>query len=179
MSRIGKKPIPLPPGVKVNFDGETVTITGKLGSLSRKVPEGIVPRVEDGSIVVTRADDSRSQKSLHGLWRTLIHNMVQGVSQGFSKELEIVGVGYRAEQRGKALQLYLGYSHRILVFPPPGIEFRLTNPNLIVIWGIDKELVGEVAAKIRSLRKPEPYRGKGIKYVNETIRRKAGKSAGK
>lgn len=179
MSRIGKKPITLPPGVEVVWDEGIIRVKGKLGSLERTVPEGITIRQINGQVIVERADDSRSMKSLHGLWRTLINNMVIGVSQGFSKDLEIVGVGYRAEPRGKAIQLYLGFSHRIIFLPPPGIEFRIPNPNTIVVWGIDKELVGEVAAKIRSIRKPEPYRGKGIKYVGETIRRKAGKSAGK
>ncbi|MFN3822047.1 MAG: 50S ribosomal protein L6 [bacterium] len=179
MSRIGKKPIHLPPGVEVAWSEGVVRVKGKLGSLERAIPEGITIRQVDSQVFVERADDSRRMKSLHGLWRTLINNMVIGVSQGFSKELEIAGVGYRVELRGKAIQLYLGFSHRVIFLPPPGIEFRIPSPNTIMVWGINKELVGEVAAKIRSIRKPEPYRGKGIKYVGETIRRKAGKSAGK
>lgn len=179
MSRIGRQPITIPTGVTVNIDGQLVTANGKLGKLFHQLPDGITVRMEDKSIFVTRQDESRSQRSLHGLSRTLIANMIKGVNDGYSKQLEVVGVGYRAEMRGSALQLQVGFSHRVLLFPPEGVEIKVGAGNVITVTGIDKQLVGETAAKIRAVRKPEPYIGKGIKYSGEFIRRKAGKSAGK
>ncbi|MBM3328644.1 MAG: 50S ribosomal protein L6 [Calditrichaeota bacterium] len=179
MSRIGRQPISLPAGVSLTIDGRAVTVKGKLGTLSRDLPEGIELTLKGSIASVQRSDESRSQRALHGLTRSLIANMVKGVSEGFKKDLEVVGVGYRAEQRGQALQLAVGFSHRVLLFPPPGIAISVGAGNTIAVSGIDKELVGEVAAKIRAVRPPEPYKGKGIKYAGEIIRKKAGKSAGK
>jgi large subunit ribosomal protein L6 len=177
MSRIGKKPVPIPDGVQVVIEGSHVKVTGPRGELARDFHPDISIREENGEMLVERPSDRRQHRSLHGLSRTLLSNMVKGVSEGFHKELQIVGVGYRAEMHGKLLQLSLGYSHPILVYPPDGIKFELPEPTKIVVTGINKELVGEMAAKVRSFRPPEPYKGKGVRYVDEHVRRKAGKAA--
>jgi large subunit ribosomal protein L6 len=179
VSRIGKKPVSLPSGVSVKRDGEFISVKGPKGELRTAVSEVINVAIEGDEIVVTRPDDQAESRSLHGLTRTLIDNMVQGVSSGYTRRLDIVGVGYRAELRGKGVMLNLGYSHPIFFFPPTGITVEIPTPTSIVLTGIDKQLIGQVAAKIRSFRPPEPYKGKGIKYEGEQIRRKAGKSAGK
>ena len=177
MSRIGKQPIPVPSGVEVKIDGSTVTVKGPKGELSQTFTDVLTIEMADGAIVVTRPDDSRTARSLHGLTRTLVANMVTGVSAGFSKNLEIVGVGYRAAMKGKDLELQLGYSHPVLVAAEPGISFEVPQPTRITVSGIDKQQVGQVAADIRKWRKPEPYKGKGIRYEGEYVRRKLGKAA--
>jgi large subunit ribosomal protein L6 len=179
VSRIGKKPIAIPNGVTIKRDGNVVAVKGPKGELSSHVNENINVAIESGEVVVTRPNDLAANRSAHGLTRTLINNMVLGVTEGFSKKLEIVGVGFRAEMRGKVLQLNLGYSHPIMFFPPDEIQLAAPTATAIVVTGIDKQLVGQIAAKIRSFRPPEPYKGKGVKYEGEQIRRKAGKSAGK
>ncbi|HEY6013479.1 MAG TPA: 50S ribosomal protein L6 [Candidatus Limnocylindrales bacterium] len=176
MSRIGRLPIPVPAGVDVDIDGRHITVTGPKGSLERDLhPEMGVSR-EGDDIVVTRPSETKTHKQLHGLTRTLVNNMVVGVTSGYRKGLEITGVGYRAVLVGKKLQLSLGYSHPVEIEPPTGISFELENPTKLAVVGIDKELVGQVAAKVRSTRKPEPYKGKGVRYAGEQIRRKAGKA---
>ena len=177
MSRIGKQPIPVPSGVEVKVDGSTVAVKGPKGELSGTYSEILTITLEDGAIVVTRPDDGREARSLHGLTRTLISNMVVGVSEGYSKNLEIVGVGYRAVLKGTDLELALGFSHPVVVTPEPGIAFEVPAPNKITVRGIDKQRVGQVAADIRKWRKPEPYKGKGIRYEGEYVRRKLGKAA--
>lgn len=177
MSRIGKQPIPVPSGVDVNIEGPTVTVKGPKGELSQTFSELLNIAIEEGNILVTRPDDSRQARSLHGLTRTLISNMVTGVSAGFFKNLEIVGVGYRATLKGKDLELALGFSHPVVVEPEAGIEFEVPQPTRITVRGIDKQRVGQVAAEIRQWRKPEPYKGKGIRYEGEYVRRKLGKAA--
>jgi large subunit ribosomal protein L6 len=179
MSRIGKLPISVPSGVAVTIDGQQVTVKGPKGELSHVVAEPITVAQEDGTITVARPDDERASKSLHGLSRTLIANMVTGVTQGYSKTLEIVGTGYRVTAKGSDLEFALGFSHPVLVKPPEGITFRVEVPTRFVVEGIDKQKVGEVAANIRKLRKPDPYKGKGVRYQGETIRRKAGKAGKK
>lgn len=179
MSRIGREPIPVPQGVKINIDGQVVTVEGKLGALRRTFHPSVAVNLEDNLIKVNRFNDETESKSLHGLSRALLANMVKGVTEGFKKDLEVVGIGYRVEQRGPTLQLSVGFSHRIIFFPPEGITIKVTSQTAFTVSGIDNELVGETAAKIRALRPPEPYKGKGIKYTNETIRRKAGKLAGR
>ncbi len=176
MSRIGRLPIPVPSGVEVDLDGRRVTVTGPRGSLTRQLHPDMSVSREDGSIVVTRPTEQKQHKQLHGLTRTLVANMVEGVTNGYRKGLEITGVGYRAALVGGKLQLKLGYSHPIEIDPPAGISFELENPTHLAVVGIDKELVGQVAAQVRSTRKPEPYKGKGVHYVGERIRRKAGKA---
>ncbi len=177
MSRIGKAPIPLPNGVEVSFGDAGVTVKGPKGSLTQAIHPQVSVRTEDGNVVVERADDGRESRSLHGLTRALVANMVTGVSEGFRKELEIVGVGYRATAQGdRALELALGYSHPVKVEAPAGITFEVPAATRISVIGIDKQAVGQVAANIRSLRKPEPYKGKGIRYAGERIIRKAGKA---
>jgi large subunit ribosomal protein L6 len=176
MSRIGKLPIPVPTGVEVKIDGSNVEVKGPKGTLSLTVASPITVALEDGNIVVTRPDDERTSRSLHGLTRTLIANQVTGVTQGFSKGLEIVGTGYRVTAKGSDLEFALGYSHPILVQPPQGITFTVEGNTKVTVSGIDKQAVGEVAANIRKLRKPEPYKGKGVRYAGEVVRRKAGKS---
>ena len=176
MSRIGRLPITIPAGVDVTIDGRTVTVKGPKGQLSRELHPDIAVSREDGSIVVTRPTEQKVHKQLHGLTRTLVNNMVVGVTDGYRKGLEITGVGYRAALNGKKLQLNLGYSHPIEIDPPEGITFEVENPTRLAVVGIDKELVGEIAAKVRSTRKPEPYKGKGVRYAGEQIRRKAGKA---
>lgn len=177
MSRIGRKPIPIAKGVNVAKKDGLVTVKGPKGELSAKVHPDIGIEVGQLEVVLTRASDEKQTRALHGLWRALLQNMVTGVTQGYSKKLEIVGVGYRAEMKGKKLQLLVGYSHPILFGPPEGITLEAPTQTNVVISGIDKQLVGLVAAKIRSFRPPEPYKGKGIKYEGEYIRRKAGKAA--
>ena len=179
MSRIGKKPISLPAGVKVTVDGDTVTVQGSKGTLVQTLPEGITINQEDNQLVLQRANDSKQQRAFHGLTRALIANMVEGVTNGFEKKLEMVGVGYRAQMQGKKLVISIGFSHPVEIDAPEGIDFEVPAPTRITIRGIDKQLVGNTAAHIRAIRKPEPYKGKGIKYENEFIRRKAGKAGGK
>lgn len=176
MSRIGKLPIPVPAGVEVKIDGSNVEVKGPKGTLSLTVASPITVALEDGNVVVTRPDDERTSRSLHGLTRTLIANQVTGVTQGFSKGLEIVGTGYRVTAKGSDIEFALGYSHPILVQPPQGITFTVEGNTKVTVSGIDKQAVGEVAANIRKLRKPEPYKGKGVRYAGEVVRRKAGKS---
>ncbi|MQA95479.1 MAG: 50S ribosomal protein L6 [Streptosporangiales bacterium] len=177
MSRIGRLPIPIPSGVEVTIDGRGITIKGPKGELSHTVAEPIeVDKDEDGTLVVTRPNDEGPIRALHGLTRALIANMVTGVTTGFSKTLEIVGVGYRVQAKGSDLEFSLGYSHPIVVAPPEGISFRVERPTQLVVEGIDKQKVGEVAANIRKLRKPDPYKGKGVRYQGERIRRKVGKA---
>ncbi len=179
MSRIGKRPIPIPAGVTVTVDGQTVRVKGPKGELERRVHPAMRLAVADGNVVVQRPSDESEHKALHGLTRTLIANMVEGVTKGFQKQLEIVGVGYKAEPRPYGLQLALGFSHPVEYRAPKGIKLSAPQPTAVVVEGADKELVGQVAAEIRGLRPPEPYKGKGIKYVGEQIRRKAGKAGGK
>ena len=179
MSRIGKKPIPVPEKVDVKLDGLFVTVKGPKGELSRTLPEGVSLSEEEGSIIVSADSDKRKSRERHGLSRTLVANMIEGVSNGYSKQLEIVGVGSRAQLKGKTLVVSAGYSHPVEVIPPDGITFKVENNTNVMITGIDKELVGNEAAKIRSIRPPEPYKGKGIKYAGEHIVRKAGKSGKK
>jgi large subunit ribosomal protein L6 len=178
MSRIGRLPIPVPSGVDVAIDESTVTVKGPKGTLSHTVASPIVvEKAEDGVLSVNRPDDERNSRSLHGLTRTLIHNMVVGVTEGYEKKLEIVGVGYRVLPKGPTqLEFQLGYSHPIIFDAPEGITFTTEGPTKLGVVGIDKQLVGEVAAKIRKLRKPEPYKGKGVRYSGEHIRRKVGKA---
>jgi large subunit ribosomal protein L6 len=178
MSRIGRSPIPVPSNVTVTLDGASVTVKGPQGQLARQLPTGISITQEGDELVVTRPDDERRHRALHGLSRSLVANMVSGVTEGFSKELEIVGVGYRAIARGPgSLELALGYSHPVMVDAPEGVTFEVPVPTRIVVKGIDKERVGQVAADIRKLRKPEPYKGKGVRYAGERVLRKAGKAA--
>jgi large subunit ribosomal protein L6 len=176
MSRIGKLPIPVPSGVDVAIEGQLVTVKGPKGSLSHTVAEPITVAAEDGTLTVARPDDERESKSLHGLSRTLIANMVTGVTAGYSKTLEIVGTGYRVTARGGDLEFALGFSHPVVIPAPEGISFRVETPTRFAVEGIDKQKVGEVAANIRKLRKPDPYKGKGVRYQGEVIRRKAGKT---
>jgi large subunit ribosomal protein L6 len=176
MSRIGRLPIPVPAGVEVKIDGNNVEVKGPKGSLSLAVAAPITVAVEDGNVIVTRPDDERNSRSLHGLTRTLIANNIIGVTQGFTKGIEIVGTGYRVTAKGSAIEFALGYSHPILVEPPAGITFTVDGNTKLTVSGIDKQAVGEVAANLRKLRKPEPYKGKGVRYAGEVVRRKAGKS---
>ncbi|WP_294438254.1 50S ribosomal protein L6 [uncultured Slackia sp.] len=177
MSRIGKHPIPVPAGVEVSIEGNHIHIKGPKGELDYDFNTMMNVVFEDGQIVVTRPDDSRQAKSFHGLTRTLIANMVEGVSNGFQKKLELVGVGYRAALKGSNLEMQLGYSHPVVVEPPAGITFEVPDQTHIVVNGADKQQVGETAAVIRKWRKPEPYKGKGIRYEGEVVRRKLGKAA--
>jgi large subunit ribosomal protein L6 len=178
MSRIGRSPVPVPTGVNVALDGRSVTVTGPRGSLSHEVAGDITVRQEGNVLLVERPDDERRNRSLHGLTRTLVNNMVVGVTTGFSKDLEIVGVGYRAVPKGpEAIELALGFSHPVTVDAPKGVTFEVPAPTRITVRGSDKQVVGEVAAKIRKLRPPEPYKGKGVRYSGEVVRRKAGKAA--
>lgn len=180
MSRIGRAPITIPAGVTVTVDAENlVHVKGPKGELSRKINQDMKITIEDGVLTVARPSDDKTHRSLHGLSRTLINNMVVGVTQGFTKNLEINGVGYRATKQGKNLSLALGYSHPVIIEPPAGITLDAPSPTAITVHGIDKELVGAVAANIRGWREPEPYKGKGIKYAGEHIRRKEGKAGGK
>jgi large subunit ribosomal protein L6 len=176
MSRIGKQPVPVPSGVEVSIDGPVVTVKGPKGTLSHKVAAPITVANEDGSVTVSRPDDERESRALHGLTRTLIANMVTGVTQGYEKKLEIVGTGYRVAAKGSDLEFALGFSHPVVITPPQGISFAVESATKLSVSGIDKQLVGEVAANIRKLRKPEPYKGKGIRYAGEQVRRKVGKA---
>jgi large subunit ribosomal protein L6 len=177
MSRIGRLPVPVPSGVEVAIDGRTVNVKGPKGSLSHTVAAPItVERGEDGALLVQRPDDERQSRALHGLSRTLIANMITGVTEGYSKTLEIVGVGYRVQARGSNLEFALGFSHPVPVTAPEGITFTVESPTRLRVSGIDKQQVGEVAAKIRKIRKPDPYKGKGVRYQGEVVRRKVGKT---
>ena len=177
MSRIGRLPIPVPSGVDVAIDGQTVSVKGPKGSLSHTVAAPIaVERTEDGVLQVTRPDDERESRALHGLSRTLIANMITGVTEGYTKTLEIVGVGYRVQARGSDLEFALGFSHPVPVKAPEGISFAVESPTRLRVTGIDKQQVGEVAAKIRKIRKPDPYKGKGVRYQGEVVKRKVGKT---
>jgi large subunit ribosomal protein L6 len=179
MSRIGKLPITVPDNVTVDIDGLTVSVKGPKGELTRTMPEGVtLGRDDDGSVTVTRNGDSRTERSRHGLVRTLIDNMVVGVTDGYAKSLELVGVGYRAAPKGSDVELQVGFSHPVVIEAPEGISFQIETTK-ITVSGIDKVLVGQVAANIRKVRPPEPYKGKGIKYQGEVVRRKAGKAAGR
>ncbi|MHB1172277.1 MAG: 50S ribosomal protein L6 [Lacisediminihabitans sp.] len=176
MSRIGRLPIEIPAGVDVTVDGSAVTVKGPKGALQLTVASPIEVKLEDGQLLVTRPDDERASRSLHGLTRTLIANQITGVTAGYSKGLEIVGTGYRVQAKGDSIEFALGYSHPITVEPPAGISFAVEGNTKLTVHGIDKQAVGEVAANIRKLRKPEPYKGKGVRYAGEVVRRKAGKS---
>ena len=177
MSRIGKAPIPVPSGVTVTIADRHITVAGPKGSLDRDIPGVITIRQDDSELLVERPNDERQNRAQHGLTRSLVNNMVVGVTQGFVKELEIVGVGYRATAQGPtAIELALGFSHPVRVEAPPGIEFEVPQPTRISVKGIDKEAVGQVAANIRKIRKPEPYKGKGVRYAGERVQRKAGKT---
>jgi large subunit ribosomal protein L6 len=179
MSRIGKKPVPSPKGVTVTLQGNTLSVKGPKGELQRTLPAEMVLKYENDEITVSRPSDETRHKALHGLTRTLVSNMVEGVSTGFTKQLDIVGVGYKAENKPYGLLLSLGYSHTIEFKAPEGIKLTAPTPTTILVAGANKEVVGQVAAEIRSLRKPEPYKGKGVKYQGEVVRRKAGKAGGK
>ena len=176
MSRIGRLPIAVPATVDVTIDGRTVTVKGPKGSLTRSLHPDMILSREESQLVVTRPTEQKTHKQLHGLTRSLVNNMVVGVTDGYRKGLEITGVGYRAALNGRKLQLNLGYSHPIEIDPPEGISFEVETPTRLAVVGIDKELVGQIAAKVRSTRKPEPYKGKGVRYSGEVIRRKAGKA---
>ena len=179
MSRIGRKPIAVPAGVDVSIADGVVTVKGAKGTLTQKVHPNMTVTVENGEVLVTRPNDEKENRALHGLTRSLIANMVTGVTQGFSKKLEVNGVGYRVQKQGKDLVMNLGYSHQVTVSEIPGITIEAPSPNEIIISGPDKQLVGQFAAEVREKRPPEPYKGKGIKYVDEVIRRKEGKAGGK
>ena len=179
MSRIGKAPITVPAGVDVNIDGRNISVKGPKGTLSRAIPGAITIEQDGEMLTCARPNDENKNKALHGLTRSLVHNMVIGVTEGFTKELEIVGVGYRAEPQGNGLRLSLGFSHTVDVAAPEGITFEIDKQTNVKIIGIDKEVVGQVAANIRSIRKPEPYKGKGVRYAGERVQRKAGKAGKK
>ena len=176
MSRIGRLPIDIPSGVDVSLDGREVTVKGPKGALALTVAQPITVAIEDGRVLVSRPDDERESRSLHGLTRTLIANNIIGVTQGYTKGLEVVGTGYRVQARGANIEFALGFSHPVVVEPPAGISFTVEGNNRLTVSGIDKQAVGETAANIRKIRKPEPYKGKGVRYAGENVRRKAGKS---
>jgi large subunit ribosomal protein L6 len=177
MSRIGRAPIAVPSDVEFTYDNALVTVKGPKGELMQRVPRQMTVQLKDGVITVTRPTDSGPHRSLHGLTRTLIANMVEGVTKGFERRLEIVGVGYRASVKGASLELLVGYSHPVLIDPPEGIEFETPQPQVVLVRGIDKQVVGQTAATIRAIRPPEPYKGKGIRYAGEFVQRKVGKRA--
>jgi large subunit ribosomal protein L6 len=180
MSRIGKLPVPVPENVTVDLDGLHVSVKGPKGELVRTMPEGVSLGIDDdGAVLVTRNGESRTERSRHGLVRSLVHNMIVGVTDGYSKTLELVGVGYRAAPKGSDVELQVGFSHPVVITAPDGISFEIPQATRIIVSGIDKVLVGQVAANIRKVRPPEPYKGKGIKYEGEVVRRKAGKAAGR
>jgi len=176
MSRIGRLPIDIPTGVDVAIDGQNVSVKGPRGAMAHTIPAPLTAAIEDGKVIVSRPDDERRSKSLHGLTRTLIANQIIGVTQGYTKGLEIVGTGYRVQAKGANIEFALGFSHPVLVEPPAGISFTVEGNNRVTVSGIDKQAVGETAANIRKIRKPEPYKGKGVRYAGENVRRKAGKS---
>ena len=176
MSRIGRLPIDIPAGVTVSVDGQDVTVTGPKGELALSVSKPIEVKVEENQVLVSRPDDERESRSLHGLTRTLINNNIIGVTQGYSKGLEVVGTGYRVQQKGSSVEFALGFSHPVLIDPPVGITLTVEGTNKLTVSGIDKQAVGEAAANIRKIRKPEPYKGKGVRYAGEVVRRKAGKA---
>ena len=176
MSRIGKLPIPVPSGVDVDIEGQRISVKGPKGTLAHTLAEPITVSLDDGVLSVQRPDDERESRALHGLSRSLLNNLVQGVSQGYERKLEIHGVGYRVQQRGSDLEFALGFSHPVKITPPDGITFAVESPTRFSVQGIDKQLVGQVAANIRWLRKPDPYKGKGVRYAGEQIRRKVGKT---
>jgi large subunit ribosomal protein L6 len=179
MSRIGKKPIPVPGGVTISIDGSTVTVKGPKGEMTRTFRPEMKIEQRDGTLLVSRPTESKQHRALHGLTRALLANMVEGVTQGYRRALEIVGVGYRAEKKGNALVISVGYSHPVQYPQPAGINLSTTSPTVVVVEGIDKQQVGQVAAEIRAIRPPEPYKGKGIRYQGEQVRRKAGKAGAK
>ena len=179
MSRVGRMPIPIPTGVNVDIAGGLVTVNGPKGMLAQPVPEGITVQQEDSTLVVERASDDRLLRSLHGLIRTLVNNMVVGVTNGFEKRLDIVGTGYRAAAAGTGLTISVGYSHPVVFEAPEGVNLAMESPTRVLVSGIDKQAVGEIAAQIRRIRPPEPYKGKGIRYMGEVVRRKAGKAGSK
>lgn len=179
MSRIGKRPIPVPDKVTVTLNGNQVTVKGPKGQLERELPEGVTVSQENNTVVITRVNDSRTSRERHGLCRTLVANMVEGVSNGYSKDLEIIGVGYRAAVKGKDLVLNVGYSNPVTIEPPDGIQFAVDKNTKVTVSGINKELVGNTAARVRGTRPPEPYKGKGVRYSGEFVRRKAGKAGKK
>ncbi|AEG58610.1 50S ribosomal protein L6 [Desulforamulus ruminis] len=179
MSRIGKKPIPVPQGVDIQINGNNVLVKGPKGQMEREFHRDMMIKLEDGTLLVERPSDAKDHRSLHGLSRTLLSNMVEGVTKGFQRNLELVGVGYRAAKQGNKLVLTVGYSHPVEMDPPAGIEIEVPAPTKISIKGYDKQVVGQFAANVRAVREPEPYKGKGIKYEGERIRRKAGKAGGK
>ena len=176
MSRIGRLPIDIPSGVTISVDGRTVAVKGPKGELTLEVASPIEVAVEENQVVVTRPNDERESRSLHGLTRTLIHNNIIGVTQGYTKGLEVVGTGYRVQQKGSSIEFALGFSHPVTVDPPAGITLVVEGTNKVTVSGIDKQAVGEAAANIRKIRKPEPYKGKGVRYAGEVVRRKAGKA---
>lgn len=178
MSRVGKKPIKIPAGVQIGIEGSHIKVKGPKGELQRQIDPRISMTMQDGTLSVSRSGEEKFVRALHGLYRSLLNNMVTGVAKGYEKKLEIVGVGFKAEIKSKRLVLQIGFSHPIVFAAPPEINIACESPTMIVIGGVDKELVGQVAAKIRSFRPPEPYKGKGIKYIDEVVRRKAGKTAG-
>jgi large subunit ribosomal protein L6 len=179
MSRVGRKPIPVPSSVKIAQDGSNITVTGPKGTLSRALHPDMLVKLDDGVLQVDRPSDSREHRGLHGLTRTLVSNMVEGVTNGFRKEMELIGVGYRAQMQGQRLVMALGYSHPVEVDPPAGISFEVTGANRVAVLGIDKEQVGQQAADLRKWRVPEPYKGKGVRYIGEVVFRKAGKTGAK
>lgn len=176
MSRIGRLPISIPSGVTVTVDGDQAIVKGPKGELATRIASPIEVAVEEGQVLVTRPDDERESRALHGLTRTLINNNIIGVTEGYSKGLEVVGTGYRVQQKGQSIEFALGFSHPVVVEPPAGITFQVEGTNKLTVSGIDKQAVGEVAANIRKIRKPEPYKGKGVRYAGEQVRRKAGKA---
>ncbi len=178
MSRIGRQPIPLPSGVQVSVNGAVITVKGPKGELNQRLPDVIGVNIDDGQVTVSRPTDQPKHRALHGLSRSLVANMVEGVTNGYKKTLEIVGVGYRAEKKGQGIKLQLGFSHPIQYDAPKGISLECPQPTQVVVEGIDKQVVGQVAAEIRGFRPPEPYKGKGVRYQGEHVRRKAGKTAG-
>ena len=177
MSRIGRQPIAIPSGVEVKVDGARVSVKGPKGTLEQTMHPDMTVAVDDGTVVVTRPSDEREHRALHGLTRSLVANMVEGVTNGYAKTLEIQGVGYRAALKGSTLEIAVGFSHPVVVEPPKGVSFEVPQPTRIIISGTDKQLVGQIAANIRAIRKPDPYKGKGIRYQGEYVRKKAGKAA--
>lgn len=179
MSRIGKKPIPLSKDFQVNIKDKLIEVSGPKGKLNLEIKDGVNVEIKENEVIFSRNSDNKNIRALHGLYRALLNNMIKGVTEGFSKKLDLVGIGYKAELKGNNIVFALGYSHPIIFTAPPDVKIEIPAPNNVVISGIDKQLVGLVAAKIRSLRPPEPYKGKGVKYSDETVRRKAGKTASK